>query len=147
MTIHCYFLHPFHTGFKMVTKPPPPANETTNMNSITWNDRELMHLQNEFNICKDIEYNCDKFMIDMPIFETELKDSEIDMKYYFGERYYYWDWYKNNEREDWRCNLGQNYCDYNFNKYNNLKEELLATLKVTISDWNQIYYKGYKYLN
>ncbi len=44
-TIHCYFLHPFHTAFKMVKRHN--KNNKNNIDTITWNDTELTHLQTE----------------------------------------------------------------------------------------------------
>ena len=77
-TIHCYFLHPIHTGFKMVRTDTWDYDEKERKSSVTpltdidnptkdcspstsppihWNDDQLLHLQNELLSRKSIEQN------------------------------------------------------------------------------------------
>ena len=82
-SIHCYFLHPFHVGFKVVkTKsfedekkseatPSVPPSPTSDSRLISWHDEELGQLQSELQARKamdqhirGMQYNqYSKFMI------------------------------------------------------------------------------------
>ena len=73
----------------------------------------------------------------------------ISMSTYFGERYYFWDWYKENEREDWRCNPGRCYKDlYVAPKYSNIKEEICQnqTFRLSLANFDFVYCKATNYL-
>jgi len=74
-TIHCYFLHPFHTGFRMVKSASFDRHANPSGAQITWNDQELHHLQRELydrreNLLSvadhsDQSYRYSKFIIDI----------------------------------------------------------------------------------
>eukprot|EP01083_Nonionella_stella_P162842 534984_1 len=180
-TIHCYFLHPFHTGFKMIktrsfvekhckkkANPKPSVDdddwkaispslgadthENDDETLVTWDDEELTHLQSELNVRRHllrtrrgIEYNkFNKFMITIP------QQMSADTSHYFGERFYYWEWYNNNTRQDWRCNPGRSYSAlYIKPKYKDIKQEMTHNkiFKVTATDFEGIRVKAHHYLN
>ena len=52
------------------------------------------------------------------------KKNAKNIQYSFGQRFYYWTYFENNNNEDWESNPGYKYKDWFISpKYSNLKEE------------------------
>ena len=77
--------------------------------------------------------------------DSNERNVEQFSKFNFGERFYYWQWYKSNNDEDTFCNTGSTYKTYYVNQfYDNFKEEVINVLSV--EKYNGILIKATKYM-
>lgn len=132
-TVHCYFLHPFHTGFKMMHEKGSGDKRNTIGFGESLADENLQQLKtlyfNEIRtrdaqamtsaLKHKRQHRFNKFVLDPPPSlvtgsgtdqkEDDLPPPSEQKEIRFGRRYYYWNWHKKSSSEDWRCNPGIKY--------------------------------------
>eukprot|EP01084_Bolivina_argentea_P108376 193694_1 len=156
--IHCYYLHSFDTGYKLTNQEKHDVlnntnskNTTTEHQKITFNLRKLIRLkrrsyQNVVGLKRLVAQN-NKFT-------TEEKSSAVT-EYSYGWRFFYWDYYKDNNATcdevmpratmGVDANNGFKLGDWYINKkHESLKDELLKNEICTIDNnqWNNLIEKG-----
>eukprot|EP01084_Bolivina_argentea_P053396 98008_1 len=160
--IHSYFVHSYDNGCRI------RYNQNSNENSNDVDKKENKEEQKTYLLDKEMEKlkQAQKLQRSKSMhskaattydrivnnkFFTNMNDTQKDEKtetlgeYSFGQRYYYWEYYKHNVEKD-PFNIGYCYKDWYINpKYNDMKSEILENINIDL--YNEIFEKANQLLN
>eukprot|EP01084_Bolivina_argentea_P265023 449099_1 len=158
-TIHCYFLHSYDTGFRLIKnyKNEQKNDDTDKDNEMQYIQKEIKSKRKRLEMIRGLDcIQKTKFVIDISVDDTNDEKSADSVLYSFGQKFYYNDKDKNNENEDvsqWgldvRHNRGYKIKDwYVGKKYENIKQEILTNKLYTLNatEYNDTVIKAVKFV-